>query len=1021
MLPTIYLPEAKATSPFTTPANSYPYGITAVPDAWGSFVALRDANEIEDVNVTQGNGPFYTGFKKPVDVAAIGKTIFVVNNGTNSIVVFNAGNTVSGSGTFDVKNDHLLVANITVGSGPDKIDISSQTNRAYVANRVGNSVTVIDTNTMSVVSTISGFSGPKALKISDNTNRLYVANSDSNTISIVDLSTNTIITNPSSITVGSSPISIDVNPTTNLVYVANNASNTISVINGTSLTVVNTIGPTDSGSHFTLSHPESIAVESCNNMTFVANRGGNNILEFNNTANHSWQSTFTDSSISAPHGVTVFDTAKMLFVSSLSPAAVTPISSIPSCGGPKILSITASAGSVADIFVKFDKNTDMEAPNGTRYKFGVVFSQTDVNNMFSFSSPIPGSYQGVWGSDSQTFDIQITSLNAGQTLTTLDNSLVNTLKISVKSGAPVKDFFGNGPSVSTSPVLQGSFNTTPGPNILFAFADGISAQNSFQYSQNEKIHISFSASTNQASVSTKAAVDNIFTFSQSIGAQYHGTWLSATELDIIIDDPGSPLANPVIGIEKITVNPQGNLLDSTGTSHVTGSTILQGTFRSSYRISQVFTSSASLSVTLPDDITTVLDTSSVNDGATITIAINNTVTPKGYTTIGATKDLSANFFTSSSSCTVGGQSVCVVSFTINSGQLSEKNLDINNIFILHDSSHDGSFNDKIKPDITNLGNGLYKVKGKIPSTSKFAVGGVVTVLAIAHGGSSSSSQAFSADRFLDLQTLSQNAKDSIQKEDPYTPIAPSNDPTVPYYPFSLDNSNYLIARYANTIQTVTKTVGEPVNLQLASPDKTISHVALYTNMEGLSKEIGDSDTYIVYDKGSPLQIVDPHGFFSDVKIKTTTENDIEKFSFSITFAKPMPKSNIFIREWDEAKYSSDTKIKDAIQVMESPKNTQTSKDVISDETTLQGVPSKSPDENIAQQPTTDDITNYIKEWAGYSPTSISDAQLLDHIGIKGDHIPSWFMHASKWLVNGDTSQQEFREAVKYLSSKGVIR
>ncbi|WP_197054516.1 hypothetical protein, partial [Nitrosococcus oceani] len=162
--------------------------------------------------------------------------------------------------------------------------------------------------------------------------------------------------------------------------------------------------------------------------------------------------------------------------------------------------------------------------------------------------------------------------------------------------------------------------------------------------------------------------------------------------------------------------------------------------------------------------------------------------------------------------------------------------------------------------------------------------------------------------------------------DPYTPIKPSIDPTVPYYPFSLGGNNYIIARYANTIQTVTEKVGMPVDLQLASSDKTISHVALYTNMEGLNKEIEDSDTYIIYDKGSPLQIIDPHGFFSNVKITTTTDGDIGKFGFSITFANPMHTSNIFIREWNEEKYSSDTKIKDAIQIVESPQDTQTLND-----------------------------------------------------------------------------------------------
>jgi hypothetical protein len=271
--------------------------------------------------------------------------------------------------------------------------------------------------------------------------------------------------------------------------------------------------------------------------------------------------------------------------------------------------------------------------------------------------------------------------------------------------------------------------------------------------------------------------------------------------------------------------------------------------------------------------------------------------------------------------------------------------------------------------------------------------------------------------------LSQDAKNSIRNEDPYVALTPSNDPTVPYYPFSLDGNNYLIARYANTIQTVTEKVGMPIILQLASPDATISHIALYTNMEGLNKEIGDSDTYVIYDKGSPPQLVDPHGYFSNVKITTTTDNNnIEKFVFTMTFAKPMPKSNIFIREWDEAKYSSDTKIKDAIQIIESPQNTQTLKDLLPEKIPSQDMSSKPSDGDITPRlDATDDVTPYIKQWAGYSSTSISDSELLGHMGINGNHIPSWFMKGTKWLVNGDTSQQEFKEAIQYMLTKGIIK
>ena len=375
---------------------------------------------------------------------------------------------------------------------------------------------------------------------------------------------------------------------------------------------------------------------------------------------------------------------------------------------------------------------------------------------------------------------------------------------------------------------------------------------------------------------------------------------------------------------------------------------------------------------------------------------------------------------SGASCSVG----CGISFTFSQSDADSFGISPFAVKVYHDSNENGIFesDEALSTTVTQTGTDTFIATSNVPFNSKFAIGGVVTALAVlGHGGDSSSAQAFSAQGFASLTSLSKNAKDAIQNEDPYTPIQPSNDPTVPYYPLSIDGNNYLIARYANTIQTVTEKVGTPVNLQLVSSDKSISHVALYTNIEGLSKEIGDSDTYIVYDKGSPLQIVDPHGFFSDVKVKTTSENDVEKFGFIITFAKPLQKSNIFIREWDESKYSSDTKIKDAIQIIEPLQNTKTLNDLIPDKTTSETASSIPLSETISPQSTTADMMNYIKEWGGYSSTSISDSELLDHFGIKGNHIPSWFMKNTKWIVTGDASQQEFKEAINYMSEKGFIK
>jgi hypothetical protein len=63
----------------------------------------------------------------------------------------------------------------------------------------------------------------------------------------------------------------------------------------------------------------------------------------------------------------------------------------------------------------------------------------------------------------------------------------------------------------------------------------------------------------------------------------------------------------------------------------------------------------------------------------------------------------------------------------------------------------------------------------------------------------------------------------------------------------------------------------------------------------------------------------------------------------------------------------------------------------------------------------------IKKWGGYSPTSISDSQLLADVGMNGTHIPSWFMKTTKWIVTNEVNQQDFLNALKYMHDNGMIK
>lgn len=84
------------------------------------------------------------------------------------------------------------VAEIAVGRDPVSVAIS-RTNRAYVANALDGTVSVVDLVDRAVVGTIPVGVEPSAVVLSPNDTRLYVANSSSNTVQMFDTSNDALV------------------------------------------------------------------------------------------------------------------------------------------------------------------------------------------------------------------------------------------------------------------------------------------------------------------------------------------------------------------------------------------------------------------------------------------------------------------------------------------------------------------------------------------------------------------------------------------------------------------------------------------------------------------------------------------------------------------------------------------------------------------------------------------------------------------------------------------------------------
>jgi len=190
---------------------------------------------------------------------------------------------------------------------------------------------------------------------------------------------------------------------------------------------------------------------------------------------------------------------------------------------------------------------------------------------------------------------------------------------------------------------------------------------------------------------------------------------------------------------------------------------------------------------------------------------------------------------------------------------------------------------------------------------------------VSSGGGTSgdtSAPSFGFDKFTFSRLFPENVLDTIQ-DDPYTQIEPIKDQTLDL-PLVINDNGYAISKYANTIVTNTIEAGNPFSVKLNLSDETgIEHFALYTNLRGDKREISDSDTYVIFDEYKELEIIDPHQFFSFANV-TVYENQTKySVSFNVIFSKPMEKSDIIFRIWDERRNSADTKIFDALEIVAS--------------------------------------------------------------------------------------------------------
>jgi YVTN family beta-propeller protein len=199
-----------------------------------------------------------------------GSTTLIVTQTNRAYVANGLSNTLS---VIDTANN-VAVATIGVGAGPRGVAVNSAASRIYVTNSLSNTLSVIDTTSNTVVATIGVGAGPQGVAVNPAANLAYAANGNSNTLSVIDTASNTAV---ATIAVGAGPQGVAVNPAAGRVYVTNSLSNTLSVIDTTSNTAVATIG-VGAG-------PRGVAVNPAANLAYAANSNSNTLSVIDTTSN----------------------------------------------------------------------------------------------------------------------------------------------------------------------------------------------------------------------------------------------------------------------------------------------------------------------------------------------------------------------------------------------------------------------------------------------------------------------------------------------------------------------------------------------------------------------------------------------------------------------------------------------------------------------------------------------------------------------------------------------------------------
>ena len=123
----------------------------------------------------------------------------------------------------------------------------------------------------------------------------------------------------------------------------------------------------------------------------------------------------------------------------------------------------------------------------------------------------------------------------------------------------------------------------------------------------------------------------------------------------------------------------------------------------------------------------------------------------------------------------------------------------------------------------------------------------------------------------------------------------------------------------DSVHTAVIETEKPLNVILSlyenSGAQNIEHVEMYVNHFGPRVLNDRTETVIIYDKSTGMEILDPYGLISSATVLPTLLDTQSQFYFQVFFEEEIEQSDVLFRVWDKNRNSVELHLPDALMVI----------------------------------------------------------------------------------------------------------